>query len=291
MSNPYITRNGGATVTVFVPYDCKNNCPFCINKQEYACTEGFSAEKICQSIRTMHEITPECDFVFTGGEPLADLDSLQSMLDIIPATHRIFVNTTLPLMQSYTTDDIVSFLNRNVGKITCINVSRHTRKYVVEGDDDIFDRIEVPKRINCVLFGEVKEEKISGFINRFQTHGLPIQFRSDYTHTTPENLYDIADDQIYQLLDKMLGCTGASGCRMRCNFDFGNGNPAISYHKTLPYSTVTVQRNGKSYDILYDIIVKQNGDIHSDWTGVKLDVEAYRKVVFEPYDLHAFNTK
>ena len=34
MSNPYKTREGGATVTVFVPYDCNNNCPFCINKKE-----------------------------------------------------------------------------------------------------------------------------------------------------------------------------------------------------------------------------------------------------------------
>ena len=30
---------------------------------------------------------------------------------------------------------------------------------------------------------------------------------------------------------------------------------------------------------------KQNGDTHSDWTGVQMDVDAYRKVVFEPYDL------
>ena len=39
--NPYMTREGGATVTVFVPYDCKNHCPFCINKQEYQNPEGF----------------------------------------------------------------------------------------------------------------------------------------------------------------------------------------------------------------------------------------------------------
>ena len=30
-----------------------------------------------------------------------------------------------------------------------------------------------------------------------------------------------------------------------------------------------------TYDILYDILIKQNGDIHSDWTGVLLDVDAY----------------
>ena len=44
MAHPYKTREGGATVTVFVPYDCQNNCPFCINKKEYADCSGFSLE-------------------------------------------------------------------------------------------------------------------------------------------------------------------------------------------------------------------------------------------------------
>ena len=47
--------------------------------------------------------------------------------------------------------------------------------------------------------------------------------------------------------------------------------------------------SGVTYDILYDILIKQNGDIHSDWTGVKMDVDAYRRVVFEPYDLKVLN--
>lgn len=80
MSNPYKTREGGATVTVFVPYDCQNNCPFCVNKEEYENMEGFSLEKICESIRVMDGITPECDFVFTGGEPFSNLESLQILL-------------------------------------------------------------------------------------------------------------------------------------------------------------------------------------------------------------------
>ena len=46
MKHPYKTREGGATVTIFVPYDCKNHCPFCINKGEYADMTGFSLEKI-----------------------------------------------------------------------------------------------------------------------------------------------------------------------------------------------------------------------------------------------------
>ena len=130
MSNPYKTRAGGATVTIFVPYDCGNNCPFCINKKEYADMTGFSAEAICDSIRTMDEITPECDFVFTGGEPFANLQSLQVMLDAIPSTHKVYINTTLPLLNGVTEDDIVAFAEKNKGKITCINVSRHLVKYV-----------------------------------------------------------------------------------------------------------------------------------------------------------------
>ena len=47
--------------------------------------------------------------------------------------------------------------------------------------------------------------------------------------------------------------------------------------------------NGVTYDILYDILIKQNGEIHSDWTGVRMDVEKYRHVVFEPYDLKVLN--
>ena len=90
MKHPYKTREGGATVTIFVPYDCKNHCPFCINKGEYADTTGFSLEKICESIRRMDAITPRCDFVFTGGEPFSNLESLQVMLDQIPATHKVY---------------------------------------------------------------------------------------------------------------------------------------------------------------------------------------------------------
>jgi hypothetical protein len=288
MSHPYKTREGGATVTVFVPYDCENHCPFCINKQEYADTSSFSLERICDSIRTMDEITPFCDFVFTGGEPMANLESLQVMLDLVPATHRIFINTTLPVMQRYTEDEVVDFLNRNRDKLTCINVSRHLFHFVEEGDDAIFGRLAVPARINCVLFGDHAPERLLPFIRRFGAYRVPIQFRSDYTKITPENLYEEAGDTILADLRSILTPTLLEGCRIRCNYEFLDGDHVISYHKTLPYSTITEpDADGVVYDILYDILIKQTGDIHSDWVGEpKLDLDAYRRVVYEPYDLH-----
>ena len=174
---PYKTREGGATVTVFVPYDCGNHCPFCINKQEYENPVGFSLEKICESIRTMDEITPKCDFVFTGGEPFADLDALQTMLDQIPTTHRVFINTTLPTLQGATEDDLVAFTEKNKDKITCINCSRHVVKYVAECSDDIFSRIAVPVRVNCVLYKDYPKENLKPYLDRFKPYGAV-----SYTH-------------------------------------------------------------------------------------------------------------
>jgi len=225
MNHPYKTRMGGATVTVFVPYDCGNHCPFCINKKEYEDTSFFSLEKICNSIRLMDSITPDCDFVFTGGEPMANLEALQTMLDCIPKTHRIFINTTLPVMQQYTEDDLVSFINRNKEHLTCINVSRHLYHFVEEGRDEIFARLDVPTRINCVLFGDHAPEKLLSFIRRFGQYNVPIQFRSDYTKTTPENLYDESDDTILADLRSILTPTLLEGCRIRCNYEFADGLP------------------------------------------------------------------
>ena len=288
MKHPYKTREGGATVTIFVPYDCGNHCPFCINKGEYSNLEGFSAEKICRSIEQMNAITPNCDFVFTGGEPFANLDSLQMMLDKIPSTHKVYINTTLPVSERQSEEDIVSFTRKNRDKITCINVSRHMQRYVVESNDQLLTRLAVPFRINCVLYKNYPVQDLVPYLERFhKVPGATIQFRFDYTATTPDNLYQEGGDKILQDLKKLACYTGLDGCRMRCGYHFDYHGMELTYHKTLPYSTIVEQdpQDGITYDILYDILIKQNGDIQSDWDGTPLDVEAYRNTVFEPYDL------
>ncbi len=286
MAHPYKTREGGATVTIFVPYDCQNNCPFCINKQEYADMTGFSLEKICRSIERMDAITPRCDFVFTGGEPMANLESLQIMLDKIPTTHRVFINTTLPVFADQSQEDILRFLEHNKEKITCVNISRHMQHYVQESPDELIGRLPVRARVNCVLWKNYPAGQLPAFVERWKGKGVSIQFRYDYTDTTPENLYREEDDKILHDLKKYFTYHGLEGCRMRNGYYFEHEGVEITYHKTLPYSTIVeTGPDGVTYDILYDILIKQNGDLHSDWTGVPLDVEAYENVVYEPYDL------
>ena len=293
-NNPYKTREGGCTCTVFVPYDCNNHCPFCINKKEYTDTSSFSLEKIIESIKVINSITPRCDFVFTGGEPLANLKSLQKMLDTVPATHNIYINTTFPVQPNISGDDVISFVEHNKSKISCINISRHMHPYVEESPDELIARIPTRKRINCVLYKNYNgDDKLYDFAKRWGKYQIPIQFRYDYTETTPDNLYEIDNDPILQDLMKHFTYIGLDGCRMRNGFHFKYYIKELglwermTYHKTLPYSTIVEkdEKDGITYDILYDILIKQNGDFHSDWTNVPLDIEKYKKVKFEPYDL------
>ena len=181
---------------------------------------------------------------------------------------------------------MVDFLNRNIGRLTCVNVSRHLEAYVEEGSDGIFAKIKVPTRINCVLFADYPSDRIEPFIKRFMKYGVPIQFRSDYTKTTLENLYDESDDPIMRDLNYLCEFEEMWGCRIRCNYEYNYRGHHISYHKTLPYSTIPeVGEDGIEYDVLYDVLIKQTGVFHSDWTGVLLDCEKYEKVVFENDDL------
>ena len=202
MIHPYKTRKGGATITVFTPYDCGNHCPFCINKGEYADTTGFDVNKIVESLKLMNEITPECDIVFTGGEPFADREALQTLLDAVPNTHRVFINSTLPVFEGQTEEDIIAFTEHNKDKITCINVSRHLRHYVTESSDELLSKLAVPTRVNCVLYDDYPADKLEDYVERWLKYGIPVQFRYDYTETTLDNLYDTESDPIIADLEK-----------------------------------------------------------------------------------------
>lgn len=301
----YVTREGGATVTVMVPYDCNNHCPFCINKAEYKDTSKFNLEEILRSIKIMSAMTPNCDFVLTGGEPLADLDACESILRAINGKdthHKVFINTTLPVGK-YDEDKLAFTLNRwyTFDLITGINVSRHLNKYVQECDDSIFKKLIFEPRINCVLYTlntqqKGIKQKLIDFVERFKEITSYIQFRKDYVVTTPENLYDEDGDEILNLLKDTFDYVGPFGqYRMRCGYEFNYNGYKVAYHKTLPYSKIKLDEN--KY-VLYDIIVKQTGEIRDDWdvctnnsfenrvtnrVADKLDLSAYKDVTYEQY--------
>ena len=306
----YVTRKGGATVTIFVPYDCNNHCPFCINKEEYKDTSNFNIDEIIKSIRIMNILTPECDVVFTGGEPLANLTVLDRLLrevhsgrTLITRRHKVFINTSLPVSDKCDIYRLAQQLNDwyRVGYITGINVSRHLHKYVQECSDDIFNELCFQPRINCVLYNlqlaaNNLDEMLINFVERFKDITGYIQFRKDYVVTTPENLYDEKNDKILNKLKKVFKYKKRFGeYRMRVGYEFDYKGYKITYHKTLPYSKIKLNEN--EY-VLYDIIIKQDGTIREDWDTCstvtfnnrksdiianELDLTAYRRVRYEEY--------
>ena len=313
----YVTRQGGATVTVFVPWDCWNNCPFCINKAEYENKSNFNLNEVKKSIRIMSVMTPDCDFVFTGGEPLANMLLLEELLNEVHQTrtnHKVFINSTLPTNEKQPAVVVASFLNLwyRHRLITGVNVSRHLRKYVQECSDEIFKLLDFEVRINCVIpdyefaFDEQNMlEKIKNFVERFRYMTKYIQFRADYVTTNPQNLYvkyditnpETSDDKIFSALSKVFTFKTVYGAsRMRVGYEFDADGYRVTYHRTLPYSKIYLKND---VAVLYDIIVKQNGDIKEDWDtcveatnmakrrcdnlALNLDLNAYKNVAFEDY--------
>lgn len=276
----------GATATIFVPYDCHNNCPFCINKQEYADMTGFSLPKIIESIKIIHNIAPNCNFVLTGGEPLASLSGFYSIMEAIPRTHKVFINTSLPVKNTVELIELIYFLNLFKDQISCINISKHIKSYVEDCDPNVLTMLKIPYRINCVVL-ENDLPSLSGLVNyieKYQTLDKWIQFRKDYTTLTFENLYNLEDDKIFQLLNDIYDYYVPFNVeKIRVGYEFLSPKKEfsklshtckITYHKTLPYSKVETE---KDTFLLYDIIIKQDGRIEDDWNGYgkELDILAY----------------
>jgi organic radical activating enzyme len=287
----YKTREGGATISIFVPYDCENHCPFCINKKEYKDIEG-STTNILKSLDELHSLTPSCDIVLTGGEPFANLNELSYILAHISelnnngdTKHKVFINTSLPFQNGVSDENLIDFIKDYSSVITGINVSRHIFSFLKERPDSLLEDLNeiTSVRINCVLYPEkdITPELISKFIIRF--YNFNIQFRQDYMKTTISNM--TGDNDLFRKIHKGLWLSESEilvfkndSCRIRRGLYFNLlSGKFTSFHLTLPYSQIKVPGDdGYIYNVLYDIIIKQNGEIHADWDYTELDFDAYK---------------
>ena len=256
------------TISVMVPWDCNNNCPFCVSKAEYRNCK-FNMELTKQNLNKYCYIKECSDVVFTGGEPLANLNNLNELIKVIPKDnrHKIFINTSLPPMELKDfTNLIVNIANWSKPghwdyntRLRGLNISHHIGNYT-KIDENFDEKIQALSeitsvRLNCVLYDNpnLTEDDVLRYIEKYSDYN--IQFRKDYTTVTLENLYDLANDKWFNFFNK-LGKDQQSieGSNFRWNY---RPTDKISYHVTLPYSTVNGQVN--------DVVIHPDGSIRTDW--------------------------
>ncbi len=274
----YVPGRNNLAVTIFVPYDCPNNCPFCTSKSDYKDTSNFSLKKILKAIPKVANFDLIKDIVITGGEPFADLKQLQKILNECSKYGKnIYINTTLPVRSKEEATKIYRFICKNEQIINGLNISRHMCLKTNYEDDELIKKIYkntiVKLRINSVLLNVTAElKRVSDFIKYYSKFVHSINFRGDYTKVKNQDDLRGLDEPILNILFNLsyLYYISSGGCLVCNNNDFiTNNDVLVSYHRGYEHSLVKKGR----YLILNDIIIKQDGKILSDWDGEELNLK------------------
>ena len=244
------------SATIFVPFDCDNNCLFCTSKGDYKNNEDFSLEKVLNAIRILNKKTEIKEFVISGGEPFADIQGVKKIIDCCEKP--VYINTTLP----FKTFEQAKELINTTEKIKGVNISRHI-EYDFENVATIeeIDQIKKPVRINCVIpYVRASNARLLEFIYKYGKKNRDINLREDYRITTIETLKGF--NSLFIWLAETFDYIETESC-MVCNSDYFSVKDEFicAYHRGLQYSSVTI--GDKCY--INDIIVSQNGNIYKDW--------------------------
>ena len=240
--------------TIFVPFDCNNNCPFCTSKKMYKSID-LNPNEIMDKIKRINGNYDITEFVLTGGEPFADLETTKKLVNLMKK--RCFINTTLPLVKNI--EDVIEFIN-NEPKIQGINISRHIgHTFYGVADIDLIGKIKKPIRINTVINSNFNFNDFVKFVEKWGSDNRMINLRADYTKLDTTSLK--ARDEVETWLAKKYLYTGSGGCLACHSSSFEADNCFISYHRGLMFSSVKM--GDKTY--VNDVIITPDGKIYKDW--------------------------
>lgn len=258
----YLIGRDNLAATIYVPYDCQNNCPFCTSKKEYSkCKMDATAVKEALKKLVRH---PEIrDIVFTGGEPTANPQLLRELVEI--AQHKkVFINTTLPRKNFYNCLSNVF----NSGMVDGVNVSRHGTSFAQDSklfrdivEDWNIDAIQAPVKVNAVLDDNTSVDEVEEIIQRWQAHkNVTLCFRRDFRKTNFANLHPLYGDPVLDYLSENYTFTGHTFCDVCDTVSFAE---RITFHRGMEESSF--EMGGRV--IINDVIVFPDGYIAYDWDG------------------------
>ena len=266
----YIVGRRNLACTIFVPFDCDNNCPFCTSKKMYK-DFTMDLEGILDKIKQLNKNNDIKEYVLTGGEPFANLETTKIIIGAMEK--RCFINTTLPMAKNI--NEVIEYINTEE-KIRGINVSRHigfTFKGVA--DIDLINRINKPIRVNTVINKNFTFDKFKEFVNEWGSEKRMINLRADYTKLDTTSLK--ARDEIETFLSTEYLYMGSGGCLVCHSVTYDADNCLIQYHRGLMFSSVKMGE--KTY--VNDVIITPDGKLYKDW-DFKEDAEFNNWILIIP---------
>lgn len=264
MKPTFVTGRDNLALTVMVPFDCPNNCPFCESKKEYAAHRP-SLDNVINSIKKFfrdNNTLKVPEVVITGGEPMANILALRKIINAIPSNKDIYINTTLLKVHF---QEFVALVNSEP-QIKGINVSRHEATYEEDcrllhyiAPDGWFRQIQKSVRINCVVNNGTN---IYDIMDRWEGQRAELSFRENFNTMTEQDLHNPYSGYLPRLASE-LHYEGHTQCKVCDTTIFKRRSGLIvRYHKGIKNTLVRVRAN--HYEV-NDIIIRQDGKIFADW--------------------------
>lgn len=266
------------SVTVYVPWNCTNNCKFCSSKKDYERIKS-DYEKLKESLKLIRDsILPIV--VFTGGEPSFDINKLKELLSIVD-NKVVYINTSLPKRNSKEFIELVNAIDCIKG----ISISRHNPTYFEDScmlreivEDDVIAQIQKPVRINVVSQNEesFSIENIEKYVARWskiakkkKNNSLALNLRSNYCLQDIYNLHEMTKSKVindlasHYFYDSHTFCNVCDTCTFEKIDEDKNTELVIYYHRGVMNTSVQFANIVE----INDLIIFQNGEICYDWDG------------------------
>ena len=261
----YVKGRGNLAVTVFVPWDCKNDCAFGMTKQLYKKVKP-NLPRLLGAIYDIRRSAPHqqgaiSDFVLTGGEPFAKLDGLAAIIDNAPERLRVYINTAMPDSMFDNTPQLGSIMDRVDGISVSIRMSDNFKAKAEKLK--MLDRWRDKVRVNCVVEAlPVPDELFKAYTEAMLFKCSYVSFRADNRAIATLTELKSMDDLFFRFLAGKGVYKGSSGCQV-CNDDrFTLDNQLnVSYHRGMKYTSIRLPRAL----VVNDIVVFPDAYVSLDW--------------------------
>lgn len=265
-----IVGRSNLSITVFVPWDCENNCPFCTTKSLYSSMD-LSLKNVIASLKELLK-TDVREIVITGGEPFSNLEGLDQILETIYEHEgkKVYINTSFP--RKTQNEQTLELIEKYRCFVRGINVSRHNG---ISQEDRLFLRsvdCRIPVRINHIVDETTAKHMTNDYIEKLIYEASFVSsslcFRYDYRKVLDtEQLKSIHINDFLNRLFEMasLSYVNSHGCLV-CNtdvFSFKQGmrDYDVLFHRGISQTFVRT----RMYGIINDIVLFPNGVVRLDW--------------------------